>query len=81
MAPATTGNRLGDHVLQIELADCAWNLAQQILKPNGSFVAKVFDGEKNAFCARVKSGAVNKALKTRGDTTTIQRVFLNWTGI
>ena len=24
MAPATTGNRLSDHVLQIELADQAW---------------------------------------------------------
>ena len=56
MAPATTGNRLSDHVLQIELADQAWVLARQILKPGGSFVAKVFDGEDaNGFCARVKS--------------------------
>ena len=56
MAPATTGNRLSDHVLQIELADQAWVLARQILKPGGSFVAKVFDGEDaNRFCARVKS--------------------------
>ena len=78
MAPATTGNRLGDHVLQIELADHAWLLAQQILKPNGSFVAKVFDGEDaNAFCARVKAGcAKTKRLKPEATRRQSREFFL-----
>lgn len=55
MAPRTTGNRLYDHVVQIELADRALHLACELLKPGGAFVCKVFDGEDaNAFCDRVK---------------------------
>lgn len=45
MAPLTTGNTLLDHVNQLELASGAYDLASKILKPGGSFVTKVFDGE------------------------------------
>lgn len=45
MAPKTTGNRLGDHVRQIELARHAFLLSTQILAPGGTFVAKIFEGE------------------------------------
>jgi len=45
MAPRTTGNRLFDHVQQIELADRALLLATELLEPGGSFVVKVFEGE------------------------------------
>lgn len=56
MAPRTTGNRLFDHVQQIELADRALVLATELLAPDGSFVAKVFEGEDApAYCARVKA--------------------------
>ena len=44
MAPRTTGNVLGDHARQIELAQRAADLAVQLLKPGGNFVVKVFDG-------------------------------------
>ena len=56
MAPRTTGQRLHDHVLQIELADRALELAAALLAPGGSFVCKVFDGEDApAFVDRVKA--------------------------
>ena len=45
MAPKTTGNRLHDHVVQLELAQRALEIATQTLKPGGTFVVKVFDGE------------------------------------
>jgi len=55
MAPATSGNRLSDHVLQIELARRALEVTVATLKPGGAFVVKVFDGEDaNEFCADVK---------------------------
>ena len=78
MAPATTGNRLGDHVLQIELADRAWQIATQILKPKGSFVAKVFDGEEaNDYCARVKAQcAKTKRLKPEATRRQSREFFL-----
>ena len=45
MAPRTTGNTLGDHVRQIELATRALELAIGMLRPGGAFIVKVFDGE------------------------------------
>ena len=45
MAPHTTGNRLTDHVAQLELAQMALRCATTILRPGGNFVVKVFDGE------------------------------------
>jgi 23S rRNA (uridine2552-2'-O)-methyltransferase len=45
MAPNTTGARLKDHVDQLELVREAWRIARQVLRPGGTFVAKVFDGE------------------------------------
>jgi len=55
MAPFTTGNRLTDHVTQLELAQCALQRARELLRPGGAFVVKVFDGEDApAFVAEVK---------------------------
>ena len=56
MAPRTTGNKLYDHVMQIELADRALELASALLVPGGAFVCKVFEGEDApAYCDRVKA--------------------------
>ena len=57
-APSTTGVKLRDHVLSIELARAAFEVAQRLLVPKGNMVLKVFNGEdlpplirdvKNAF--------------------------------
>jgi 23S rRNA (uridine2552-2'-O)-methyltransferase len=45
MAPLTTGARDADHYAQVELARRAFDLAVTLLVPNGSFVAKVFEGQ------------------------------------
>ncbi len=44
-APSTTGIKLRDHVLSMDLARAALAVAQQLLRPGGNFVVKVFEGE------------------------------------
>jgi 23S rRNA (uridine2552-2'-O)-methyltransferase len=44
-APNSTGIRLRDHVLSVELVRAALALSQQVLRPGGHLVAKVFEGE------------------------------------
>ena len=44
MAPNTTGHRATDHLRIMGLAEAAFEFAGQVLKPGGSFVAKVFQG-------------------------------------
>lgn len=57
MAPRTTGNRLGDHVDQLELAYLALGIAQRLLEPGGHFVVKIFDGEDaQAFVEAARRG-------------------------
>jgi 23S rRNA (uridine2552-2'-O)-methyltransferase len=44
MAPATTGHPGTDHLRILALAEAAFAIAAEILKPGGSFLAKVFRG-------------------------------------
>jgi 23S rRNA (uridine2552-2'-O)-methyltransferase len=44
-APSSTGIKLRDHVLSVELVRAALALSQQVLRPGGHMVAKVFEGE------------------------------------
>ena len=44
-APSTTGIKLRDHVISIELARAAFQVATHILVPGGHMVVKVFQGE------------------------------------
>lgn len=44
-APNSTGIRLRDHVLSVELVRAALDLSRQVLLPGGHLVAKVFEGE------------------------------------
>jgi len=44
MAPSTTGHASTDHLRIVALAEDAFDLASQMLKPGGAFVAKVFQG-------------------------------------
>lgn len=44
-APSTTGIKLRDHVLSMELVRAALVVAEEILRPGGHFVAKAFPGE------------------------------------
>ncbi len=45
MAPSTTGNKLVDNTRSFNLCQMALTVAQTTLKPGGSFVCKIFQGE------------------------------------
>lgn len=44
MAANTTGQRSIDHLRTIYLVEIAWDFAKHVLAPNGTFLAKVFQG-------------------------------------
>jgi 23S rRNA (uridine2552-2'-O)-methyltransferase len=55
MAPSTTGHAATDHLRIVTLAEAAFAIAQEILKPGGIFVAKVFQGgAEGELLARLK---------------------------
>jgi len=55
MAAPTTGHRATDHLRTTVLFEVALDLAEQILKPGGAFVGKVFQGGAEAgLLARLK---------------------------
>lgn len=45
LAPNTSGIRDVDQARSVELVEMAFDVAKRILKPNGNFIAKVFQGE------------------------------------
>lgn len=55
MAPATTGHKFSDAVRSFDLCRAALATAEQVLKPGGHFVCKIFQGEDfKPFCDQVK---------------------------
>jgi 23S rRNA (uridine2552-2'-O)-methyltransferase len=55
MAPAATGHAATDHLRIVALAEAAFAVASEILKPGGAFVAKVFQGgAEGALLAELK---------------------------
>jgi 23S rRNA (uridine2552-2'-O)-methyltransferase len=55
MAPSTTGHSATDHLRIVALAEAAFGVASEILKPGGAFVAKVFQGgAEGALLAQLK---------------------------
>lgn len=55
MAASTTGHRATDHLRTIALFEAALSVAEEVLKPGGSFVGKVFQGGAAAdILARIK---------------------------
>jgi 23S rRNA (uridine2552-2'-O)-methyltransferase len=55
MAAPTTGHRATDHIRTITLVEIALAVAEDVLKPGGAFVGKVFQGgSSNELLARLK---------------------------
>jgi 23S rRNA (uridine2552-2'-O)-methyltransferase len=55
MAAPTTGHRVTDHIRTLALFEAALALAEEVLKPGGAFVGKVFQGgAASELLARVK---------------------------
>lgn len=46
MAPATSGNKMLDATRSFQLGQAALNVAEMALKPGGSFICKIFQGEE-----------------------------------
>ena len=65
MAPNTTGQPQIDHLRIMGLVEAAYDFAKQILKPNGYFIAKVFQGgtENKLFTEMRKDFALVKHAK------------------
>jgi 23S rRNA (uridine2552-2'-O)-methyltransferase len=56
MAPSTTGHAATDHLRIVALAEAAFAVASEILKPGGTFVGKVFQGgAEGPLLAQLKS--------------------------
>lgn len=57
MAAPTTGHRATDHIRTIGLVEIALEVAEDVLRPGGAFVGKVFQGgSSNELLARMKKG-------------------------
>ncbi|MCB9988191.1 MAG: RlmE family RNA methyltransferase [Rhodospirillales bacterium] len=55
MAPNTIGHKQTDHIRIMALVEMAYDFATQVLKPDGTFVAKVFQGgAENTLLAQMK---------------------------
>lgn len=44
MAPNTTGHKSTDHIRIMAVVEAAYHFAREVLKPGGTFIAKVFQG-------------------------------------
>ena len=45
-APNTSGQKFADHIRSVELVTIVYDFAVKILKPNGNFLFKLFDGQE-----------------------------------
>ena len=60
MAAPTTGHRATDHIRTVALFEAALDVAEDVLKPGGVFVGKVFQGGATGeLLARIKKSFAN----------------------
>jgi 23S rRNA (uridine2552-2'-O)-methyltransferase len=78
MAPRTTGNRLGDQTRSFELYMRALAVAEQLLKPGGAFVGKIFMGEDfaEAKAATKQLFREERAIRPEGTRANSYEIFL-----
>ena len=78
MAPATTGNKHVDAARSMGLSEAALYLAEQVLKPGGRFVCKVFQGpDFKAFTEQVrKSFLKQKLFKPQSSRKASKEIFV-----
>ncbi len=68
-APFTTGIKLRDHVLSMELGHAALATARRLLRPGGSLVIKVFEGEDLAELIRAVKQSFHPVKRFTPDAT------------
>ncbi len=82
MAPATTGNRFTDHVRSIELCRRAFEVACQVLRPDGAFICKAFEGgDLNGLVSELQPCFARvRRIKPKGTRSESVELFLVATG-
>jgi 23S rRNA (uridine2552-2'-O)-methyltransferase len=78
MAPATTGNKMIDAERSYQLCQVALNIAQMALRPGGSFLCKIFQGEEfKKFSDSVRNGfKTHKIFKPQSSRKMSKEIFL-----
>jgi len=78
MAPATTGNKVVDAARSLDLCTAAFALANKYLKPGGSFVSKIFQGEDfKLFSDSIrKCFKINKILKPQSCRKASKEIYI-----
>ncbi|MGD8993066.1 MAG: RlmE family RNA methyltransferase [Desulfobacterales bacterium] len=82
MAPATTGSKMLDATRSFQLCRAALGVAEMALKPGGSFICKIFQGEEfKEFAESVKRRFRNhRIFKPRSSRKESREIFLIGTG-
>jgi 23S rRNA (uridine2552-2'-O)-methyltransferase len=83
MAPATTGNKAIDAERSYQLCQAALNIARMALRPGGSFVCKIFQGEEfKKFSDSVRSRfKTHKIFKPQSSRKESKEIFIIGTGL
>jgi len=78
MAPATSGNKMLDATRSYHLCQAALNVAEMALKPGGSFICKIFQGEEfKKFAESVKSRfRQHRIFKPRSSRKESKEIFI-----
>jgi 23S rRNA (uridine2552-2'-O)-methyltransferase len=82
MAASSTGHRQTDHLRIVALAESALDIAEEVLKPGGAFLAKVLQGGADkTLLARLKTGfAQVKHVKPKASRADSAEVYVLATG-
>ena len=85
MAPATTGNKMIDAERSYQLCQAALNIAQMALRPDGSFICKIFQGEEfkkfsDSVRSRFKNHKIFKPQSSRKESKEIYIIGMNFNG-
>jgi len=82
MAPHATGHRATDHLRIVGLVEAAADLAQEILSPGGTFVAKVWEGgaDSQLLALLKKNFATVKHAKPKASRSGSAEMYLVATG-
>ena len=85
MAPATTGNKALDAARSCQLCQAALSIAEMVLKPGGSFICKIFQGEEfkefsDTVRSRFKRHKIFKPQSSRKESKEIYITGMNFNG-
>ncbi len=79
MAAPTTGHRETDHIRTTALFEAALDMAEEVLRPGGAFVGKVFQGgATNELLARIKKASPRSSTSSRRPRARSRSSFIWW---